>query len=135
MPDKKMRQATNDIFEIFSAHKLSTSEGTTVLSTALLMVLIRAHYSKQRMHELMEKAWSEVQEFLHVKRGEEYIFEMNDELKNDAARDPALAAALRDVSAKIRQALDGIAIGRYRNIKEAMESLGAVAVEVEDDDD
>lgn len=66
-------------------------------------------------------------------KGEDFKVEMAPEVEAQIAVDPEMAAALRDIIARMRQALDGTA--SEEEADEALIKAGFQRVMLEDDDD
>jgi hypothetical protein len=63
-----------------------------------------------------------------VPRGEEIEIVVPPEIQAQLDADPKKAEFVREMSAKIRQALDGVATGKFADADEAMRSIGAEKV-------
>lgn len=72
-------------------------------------------------------------DLLPLPRGEDYKIIMDPGVEAVMAADPVMAEGVTDIIAKIRQAMDGVATGRYANQEEAMEAIGAKHVIFHDD--
>jgi hypothetical protein len=62
-------------------------------------------------------------------RGEDWRIELGPKVQAQVNADPKKAEALRMVLAEIRQALDGVATGKFADADEAMRWLGATPVD------
>ena len=54
---------------------------------------------------------------------EELSIELSDQVKEQMAKDPALAGAMREMCALMRQAHAGVEAGKYATFNDAMEAL------------
>lgn len=73
-------------------------------------------YSQKWVHDFMARP---------VPRGEDFTLVHGKGVDEKLATDPKAAEAMRDMVAQIRQALDGVATGRFNSVEEAMDSIGA----------
>lgn len=68
-------------------------------------------------------------------RGEDIAVIMSPEAQAKVDENPELVELVKDANARIRQALDGIATGRFANLDEAMRSIGATPLEFDEEDE
>lgn len=73
-------------------------------------------------------------DLLPAPRGEDYKVTYGDGVEKSMQADPEAAVAIKGMLADVRQALDGVATGRFGSVEEAMESIGAVLMDSTDDD-
>lgn len=66
--------------------------------------------------------------------GEELQIEWSDEAKAQIENDPEIATAVKEFSARMRQAYQDVHDGKYATIDDAMEAMGAKQIEFDDDD-
>ena len=64
--------------------------------------------------------------------GEELKIEFAPEALAQMAADPELAAAMKDMQARFRQAQQDFHDGKYASFEEAMEAMGAIPVDEDD---
>jgi hypothetical protein len=64
---------------------------------------------------------------------EEVEFVLAPEVQAQLDADPELAAAYREVGARLRQAVEEYNAGRFKTLEDAMRSVGATRVDEDDD--
>lgn len=96
----------------------------------------------QKSDEPFERAVKRVlrsmlHDLLPLPRGEDFKVLMDPGVEAAMAADPKMAEGVTDIIAKIRQAMDDVATGKYASQEEAMDAIGAkhFAFEQDDDDD
>lgn len=67
-------------------------------------------------------------------RGEEYDVEIMPMAQSAMDADPEIKSGVAEIMAKVRQALDDVATGKYASVPEAMEAIGGKFVEISEDD-
>lgn len=65
-------------------------------------------------------------------RGEDLNIELSERVRAEMAEDPRLNAKITDVMARIREAVDGVATGKYADLDEAMAAIGGRFVNKDD---
>ena len=125
------------------AHKRATNmDGCGACAAVLASTMVSAGYSKQQALEVFADVWDLIEDDWQsfVKRspprGEDYEFEVDEDVQAAIDADPKMAAFVRETGARIRQALHGISTGQFKDVDEALRSIGAVrAYEVHQDID
>jgi hypothetical protein len=67
-------------------------------------------------------------------RGEDYKIEMAPDVEAALAKDPKAQAMVREMNARMRQALDGVGT-RFKDVDEALRSVGMVPLSEAEGDD
>lgn len=148
MRDETQKMASKAVEEVGPAlvpllEKLSPREQMSALLqfTCALACMATAGHRRNNPGDFPEPFYDEVRrmaasmliDLLPPIRGEDYKVDFSPEVKAEMDRDPKMAAAVRNIAAQIRQALDGVATGKFANEAEAMDSIGAATIVLDDD--
>jgi hypothetical protein len=123
------------ICELLAERHATSRGGCGALGCVLASTLISGGIPKQSAMHVFSKTWDMIErEVTKPVRGEDLQFEFSPEIKADIARDPKLAATFRDMQARMREAIDGVATGRFADVDEAMRAIGGTKINLDDDD-
>jgi hypothetical protein len=133
--DPQSKELALKICEMMSEAGVPLATGCAALASVMCSGLID-YVSKEHAVEMFEQAWDLVESERRkmMPRGEDYTFELAPGVEAKISSDPQAAAMMRDMTAKLREAMDGLATGRFSTMDEAMRSIGGVKVDLDDDD-
>lgn len=137
---RRLQQLTTALCHTLEEQRAGQREGKSALVTLFVTCLVADGVSRERVlhtvgevYDLVAKAHAGTKE--PRPRGEDFQFVFMPEAQAALDADPELAKAMKDMQAQMREALDGLATGKFATEEEAMRSIGGVMVDLDEDDD
>jgi hypothetical protein len=130
-----MRELAMAICEFLRERKVGRDEGEAALTTVLIAGLSDRGVNKRAALAAFAACWDCLVRAKQYPRGEDYKVEIDPDAQAALDDDPELATQFKDVMARVREALDGVATGRFASVDEAMKAMGATQINLDDLDD
>lgn len=140
-----VRDLAVKIAQLLADERASGTNGSAALATLFCMQMLNSGISRAKTLETFENTFDLVaKEFVALggvlAAEENYKVEIDPQAQAAMDADPKKASFVRDVTSRIRQAMDGLNSGRFSTMDEAMESIGAKKItdgsfDLGDDDD
>jgi hypothetical protein len=147
MHDRGIKELTLAICQLFHERAASNMNGTGACAAVYCVSMIDTGVRKEKALAMISDVWDTIERernaldamSMKAPRGEDYTFQFSPDAKEAVEADPEVAAMMKAMQARMREALDGVATGRFADVDEAMRSIGATKVDdvddLDDDDD
>lgn len=133
----RLRDLTMALCTTLGDRHAAQDEGKAALATLLVSCMIDDGMTREAALATLGQVYDYIARLKKNEpiRGEDFKFVFVPETQEALDADPKLQAMMKDMQAEIRQALDGLATGRFATEEEAFKSIGAVVIDLDEDDD